>query len=84
VGLGLNQLSSMGSAHPPAKPPPIPKPEPGAPAWQIERSGRFTLQEPHTPYADVTTYNNFYELGLSKSDPAELSYHLTTRPWSVR
>ncbi len=37
-----------------------------------------------TPYAAVTTYNNFYELGLDKSDPAEHGGSLITRPWTVR
>ncbi len=35
VGLGLSQLSSLGSADPPAQPPPLPKPTPGTPPWSI-------------------------------------------------
>ncbi|MEY4429263.1 MAG: hypothetical protein RLZZ182_1952 [Pseudomonadota bacterium] len=37
-----------------------------------------------TPYEDVTTYNNFYEFGTDKSDPAELAHTLKTRPWTLR
>ena len=84
VAVGLSQLSSLGSADPPKKPPPVPRPEPGAPAWKVDRRGQFKLDEAQTPYADVTTYNNYYELGLSKSEPAEQAFHLRSRPWTVR
>jgi sulfoxide reductase catalytic subunit YedY len=36
-----------------------------------------------TPYADVTTYNNFYEFGTDKADPARSAGSLKTRPWTV-
>jgi methionine sulfoxide reductase catalytic subunit len=42
-------------------------------------------QEPLTPWEDVTTYNNFYEFGTDKGDPARYAPRLLrTRPWSVR
>jgi methionine sulfoxide reductase catalytic subunit len=38
-----------------------------------------------TPFEDVTTYNNFYEFGTDKGDPARLAPRLLrTRPWSVQ
>ncbi|MBI2407041.1 MAG: protein-methionine-sulfoxide reductase catalytic subunit MsrP [Gemmatimonadetes bacterium] len=37
-----------------------------------------------TPWEDVTTYNNFYEFGTNKDDPAELSRGFKPRPWSVK
>ena len=37
-----------------------------------------------TDYTDVTTYNNFYEFGLDKGDPAKNAHALVTSPWSVR
>jgi sulfoxide reductase catalytic subunit YedY len=43
----------------------------------------YAGDEPATPYADVTTYNNFYEFGLDKSDPAENAHSLRPRPWTV-
>jgi sulfoxide reductase catalytic subunit YedY len=46
--------------------------------------GGYQLPEPLTPYADVTTYNNFYEFGFDKSDPAQRAASLRTHPWSVR
>jgi sulfoxide reductase catalytic subunit YedY len=36
-----------------------------------------------TPREDVTSYNNFYEFGLDKSDPARNAHTLKTTPWSV-
>ena len=36
-----------------------------------------------TAYADVTAYNNFYEFGTDKSDPARTAGSLKTRPWTV-
>jgi sulfoxide reductase catalytic subunit YedY len=36
-----------------------------------------------TPFKDASTYNNFYEFGLDKEDPARNAHTLKTRPWSV-
>lgn len=36
-----------------------------------------------TPYKDATTYNNFYEFGTDKADPAKRAHTLKTDPWSV-
>jgi len=46
-------------------------------------SGPFDTAEPKTPLADVTGYNNFYEFGSSKDDPARFAGSLRTRPWTV-
>src|SRR5216117_2831452 len=43
----------------------------------------YSADEPMTPYWDVTTYNNFYEFGIDKSDPAENAHTLKPRPWTV-
>jgi sulfoxide reductase catalytic subunit YedY len=48
------------------------------------RPGPFSTSEPRTPYADITTYNNFYELGTNKDDPSRLAKSLRTRPWTVK
>ena len=45
--------------------------------------GPFSTGEELTPYEDVTTYNNYYEFGTSKSDPSENSGGFHPRPWSV-
>ncbi len=46
--------------------------------------GRYGTDEPQTPYEDITTYNNFYEFGVSKSAPAMYAGALRTRPWTVK
>ncbi len=45
--------------------------------------GPFGTDEDKTPLKDVTTYNNFYEFGTSKADPAIRSGSLVTDPWTV-
>jgi sulfoxide reductase catalytic subunit YedY len=47
------------------------------------KSSPFSTQEEKTPFADVTSYNNFYEFGAGKSDPSENAHTLKVRPWSV-
>ena len=42
-----------------------------------------TLMERPTRVQDATTYNNFYEFGTDKSDPAQNAHTLKTRPWAV-
>lgn len=37
-----------------------------------------------TPFNDVTQYNNFYEFGTDKSDPAQHAHAMTTDPWTVK
>ena len=44
----------------------------------------FSTNEPLTPKADVTTYNNFYEFGTGKGDPSSYAGSLKTSPWSVK
>jgi sulfoxide reductase catalytic subunit YedY len=48
------------------------------------RPGPFGTSEKQTPYEDVTTYNNFYELGTDKSDPARNAGSLRPKPWTVK
>ena len=38
--------------------------------------------EPNS-WEDITTYNNFYELGTRKEDPARFAHMMTTQPWSI-
>jgi len=42
------------------------------------------LKDELTPFEDVTTYNNFYEFGTDKAEPAENSKGFKTKPWTVR
>ncbi|MBC7700988.1 protein-methionine-sulfoxide reductase catalytic subunit MsrP [Aquabacterium sp.] len=36
-----------------------------------------------TPYEDVSSYNNFYEFGTDKSDPAQAAHTLKPSPWAI-
>jgi sulfoxide reductase catalytic subunit YedY len=45
-------------------------------------AGAVTMEKV-TDYKDVTSYNNFYEFGTDKSDPAKNAHTLVTRPWTV-
>ena len=45
-------------------------------------AGAATMDKP-TAYKDATGYNNFYEFGTDKTDPAAYAHTLPTQPWSV-
>jgi sulfoxide reductase catalytic subunit YedY len=57
--------------------------DPRSPQERNWEGVRSELDEVLTPYADVTGYNNFYEFGTGKEDPARNAHTLVTRPWSV-
>jgi sulfoxide reductase catalytic subunit YedY len=42
-----------------------------------------SLTDKPNSYEDITTYNNYYEFGTGKSDPAANAHTLKTSPWSV-
>ncbi|GMR05860.1 MAG: protein-methionine-sulfoxide reductase catalytic subunit MsrP [Gammaproteobacteria bacterium] len=43
----------------------------------------YNTDETLTPYKDVTTYNNFYEFGTSKSSPASMAKNFKAEPWTI-
>jgi methionine sulfoxide reductase catalytic subunit len=45
-------------------------------------AGAVTMEK-ITDYKDATSYNNFYEFGTDKADPAKNAHTLVTKPWSV-
>jgi len=57
--------------------------EPGKLAKLPGRPSPLSTADKKTPYKDVVTYNNFYEFGTDKDDPARYAHKLKTRPWSV-
>ncbi|MFT3858566.1 MAG: protein-methionine-sulfoxide reductase catalytic subunit MsrP [Aquabacterium sp.] len=59
----------------PGKLPPLPGARSSVPGAQV--------MEKLTPYGDVTGYNNFYEFGTDKSDPADNAHTLKPRPWAL-
>ncbi|HYE44543.1 MAG TPA: protein-methionine-sulfoxide reductase catalytic subunit MsrP [Caulobacter sp.] len=59
-------------------------PEEAAAAPLKAAASRYSTNEAKTPFKDVTTYNNFYEFGVDKDDPARNAGRLKTRPWTVK
>ncbi len=45
-------------------------------------AGAVTMEKV-TDYKDASTYNNFYEFGTDKADPAKNAHTLVTKPWTV-
>jgi sulfoxide reductase catalytic subunit YedY len=56
---------------------------PDLPAFANLKKGPFATDEKQTPYEDVTHYNNYYEFGTDKADPAANAGAFRTRPWKV-
>ena len=52
------------------------------PAARSTVAGGMTMEKA-TAYQDVSTYNNFYEFGTDKADPAKNAHTLKTRPWTI-
>jgi sulfoxide reductase catalytic subunit YedY len=50
---------------------------------KFSRNARYSTAEKANSYAEITGYNNFYEFGTDKEDPARNAHRLRTRPWSV-
>ena len=46
-------------------------------------NARSEQKDKLTSYKDITTYNNYYEFGTSKSDPYKNSQNFKTDPWGI-
>src|SRR5687767_12261008 len=82
IGGGLLLLTRGGPPEEGSRPQTAPVPAPPE-ALTIARRGRYTVNEAQTSYRDITTYNNFYEFGTEKHDPAANAHTLRPRPWTV-
>ncbi len=56
----------------------------GAGAAEAAVKSPFSTDETPTSLKDITSYNNFYEFGTDKSDPARNAGRLTVKPWKVK
>lgn len=74
LGAGAALASSMGPYSALASP---------TPNFSKLPKGPFSIDEEPTSYEHITSYNNFYEFGISKSAPAENAQNFKTKPWSV-
>ena len=70
AALGLSVVSSEGASEPAGLP--------------FTADTNDALRKELTPYEDVTQYNNFYEFGTDKSDPAQHAHAMTTDPWTIK
>jgi len=59
-------------------------PPPAGQVLKAQRNAALSLPEPPTAFESATTYNNFYEFGVDKDDPARLAASLRPRPWTVQ
>jgi methionine sulfoxide reductase catalytic subunit len=80
VGSGLLYLVGQG---PPPDEPPRPATASDVEPVQLAYTSTYELNEPPTSEREVTTYNNFYEFGTEKYDPARHAQTLNPRPWTV-
>jgi sulfoxide reductase catalytic subunit YedY len=78
VGAGLSKL--VGAAPPPDVPE---TPLLAAEATVVAAPSQYDTDEARTPFQAVTTYNNYYEFGLDKDEPALNAHTLQTRPWTI-
>ncbi len=51
--------------------------------WPKGKKGPYDTDEEVNTFKEITTYNNFYEFGTDKSDPAENAQNFRTSPWKV-
>jgi len=74
VGCGSDAIDAMTAAAPAAVP--------QTPIANIAKR-MVTTDEPVNKFEEITGYNNYYEFGTNKSDPARYAGRLKTSPWTV-
>ncbi|MES1210462.1 MAG: protein-methionine-sulfoxide reductase catalytic subunit MsrP [Pseudomonadota bacterium] len=75
AGLVAGGAATLGACRSEAAPGPDPLPG-------VKKS-KYLVDEKQTKREDITTYNNFYEFGTDKGDPARNAGSLRTRPWTL-
>jgi methionine sulfoxide reductase catalytic subunit len=50
----------------------------------VRKSPAFHVDDPPHTWEQITTYNNYYEFGTRKTDPAMYADALTVKPWTVK
>jgi sulfoxide reductase catalytic subunit YedY len=59
-------------------------PEAAQAALAFTRNPKYVADGTPNTFEELTGYNNFYEFGTSKDDPARNAHRLTTKPWTVK
>jgi methionine sulfoxide reductase catalytic subunit len=85
IGGSLFMLTRRAKAPPPVS---LAAPSPDAstastPPPAAVKNTTYDTDEEKTPFKDVTSYNNYYEFGTDKSDPARNAHTLRPRPWTL-
>jgi len=75
TALGLATVAAIPAARAAA--------EPAGAALTYTRNSKYSLTEKPNSFEEISNYNNFYEFGTDKADPAANAGSLRTRPWSV-
>ena len=75
AGAAVGALPALAQPARPGKLAPLP-------GGRSSVAGAVVMDKP-TPYADASSYNNYYEFGTDKSDPAGAAHSLRPRPWTV-
>jgi sulfoxide reductase catalytic subunit YedY len=70
AALGEVTLSAKGAPH-------------GRKLANIKKGFAFNAGDKINAWEDITSYNNYYEFGTDKSDPAENARNFKTEPWTV-
>ncbi len=82
--LGAALAAAAGSTAIPSALAAAPAASPGAGTRLATRPGAHSTIERPTSREHVTGYNNFYEFGTEKDDPARYAHSLRIRPWTIR
>ena len=82
--LGLGLLSSVGASWSQTSPGPtvVPGKLPALPSKRASLDNALAMDVP-TAYTYASTYNNYYEFGTDKSEPARNAHTLKTKPWTL-
>jgi len=78
--LGAGAAAAVGALAAPAA---LAAAQPAGATLPHRKNAALSTREPANSWEDITTYNNFYEFGTDKADPARYAGRLRTRPWSV-
>jgi len=79
VGASLIGLMGRGRRTPPVETVAV-APSPASLPPPLTVRSPYSTSEPQTSYLDATTYNNFYEFGTGKGDPADAANFVPVEP----
>jgi len=48
------------------------------------KNAMYRVEEKQNSFEEITSYNNFYEFGTDKTDPAKNAHTLKTKPWTIQ